>query len=222
MISDLMKMIIDPHIHSKYSGDATPSPEDIVKKSREIGLDAIAVADHNTMKGSWAALEEAKDLDDFLVIPAMEVTTSRGHVVALGITEEIERGISPEETVKLIRNQGGIAIAPHPFVKYREGLCDYVKTLDIDAIETLNSRYVFGYSNWRARNLAEKRGIPQIGSSDAHFLGAIGSCVTELDADFSIDSVIKSILSGNTNVFGDRTPLPLILKEVIKKKIKRI
>jgi len=93
--------------------------------------------------------------------------------------------------------------------------------LDFDAIETLNSRYIFGYSNWRAKNLAEKRGIPQIGSSDAHFLGAIGSCITQLDADFSVDRVINGILSGKTNVFGDRTPLPLILKEVIKKKIKR-
>lgn len=214
-------MIIDPHIHSKYSGDATSLPTDIIRRSREIGLDAIAIADHNTLKGSLEAIEKVKDLDDFLVIPAMEVTTSKGHIVALGISEEIRTGISPEEAVENIRSQGGIAVAPHPFVRYRDGLCDYVKTLDIDAIETLNSRYIFGYSNWRAKILAEKKGIPQIGSSDAHFLGAIGSCITELDADFSVDSVIKGILSGKTNVFGDRTPLPLILKEVIKKKIKR-
>lgn len=214
-------MILDPHIHSKYSGDATSSPADIIRRSREIGLDAIAIADHNTLKGSLEAIKEFKGLDDFLVIPAMEVSTSKGHIVALGISEEIKKGISPEEAVENIRGQGGIAVAPHPFVRYRDGLCDYIKKLDIDAIETLNSRYVFGYSNWRAKILAEKRGIPQIGSSDAHFLGAIGSCITELDADFSVDSVIKGILSGKTNVFGDRTPLPLILKEVIKKKIKR-
>jgi hypothetical protein len=33
---------------------------------------------------------------------------------------------------------------------------------------------------------------------------------------------MEAILSGKTNVFGDRTPLPLIIKEVINKKIKRI
>ena len=38
-------MIIDPHIHSTYSGDATASVRDIVKHSRKIGLDAIAIAD---------------------------------------------------------------------------------------------------------------------------------------------------------------------------------
>ena len=214
-------MIIDPHIHSRYSGDATASPGDIIRKSREIGLDAIAIADHNTLKGSILAMKEAKDLDEFMVIPAMEVTTNKGHIVALGITQEIEKGLSPEDTIDKIRSYGGIAIAPHPFVRYREGLCGYVKDLDIDAIETLNSRYIFGYSNWRAKRLATKRKIPEIGASDAHFLGAIGSCVTELEAEFSVESVIKVILSGKTNVFGNMTPLPLILKEVIKKKIKR-
>jgi len=212
-------MILDPHIHSIYSGDATPKPAQIINRSKKIGLDAIAIADHNTIKGSQEAMKIAEKMDDILVIPAMEVTTSKGHIVALGITEEVEMGKSPEDTIEQIRSQGGIAIVPHPFVRYREGLCDYVKDLDLDAIETLNSRYIFGISNWRARKLAKKRGIPQIGSSDAHFLGAIGSCVTELKADLTTDSVIKAILSGKTNVFGDRTPLYLIMEEVIRKKI---
>lgn len=215
-------MIIDPHIHSKYSADATTHPRDIIRKARKIGLDAIAIADHNSLEGSKVAMKEAKDLKDLLVIPGMEVSTERGHIVALGILDEIKRGLSPQETVELIRSQGGIAIAPHPFVSYREGLCDWVKRLDIDAIETLNSRYIFGYSNWRAKKLAAKRKLPEIGASDAHFLGAIGSCVTEVEADFSVDSIIEGILEGKTLVFGDRTPLPLIIKEVINKKIRRI
>ena len=215
-------MILDPHIHSTYSSDSTARPKDIIKKARSIGLDAIAIADHNSIKGSIEGIEESKDIEDFIVLPAMEISSSKGHIVAIGINEEIKQGLSPEETIEGIREAGGIAIAPHPFVRYREGLCDKVKNLDIDAMETLNSRYIFGYSNWRAKNLAEERGIPQIGASDAHFLGAIGSCVTEFEADFSVDSIIESILSGKTNVFGDRTPLPLIIKEVINKKIKRI
>ena len=215
-------MILNPHIHSTYSTDSTASPRDIVKKARSIGLDAIAVADHNTIKGSMVTIEEAKDFKDFVVVPGMEISSSKGHIVALGINEDVKQGLSPEDTVENIRALGGIAVAAHPFVSYREGLCDHVKDLDIDAIETLNSRYVFGYSNWRARNLALKRNIPEIGSSDAHFLEAIGSCVTELEANFSYESIIEGILSGKTNVFGDRTPLPLILKEVINKKIKRM
>jgi predicted metal-dependent phosphoesterase TrpH len=198
------------------------APKEIVKYSRKIGLDVIAIADHNSIEGSNHGINYSKDFDDFIVIPAMEISTNKGHIVALGIQEKIDSYMSPEDTVESIRDVGGIAIAPHPFVRYREGLCDVIKNLDVDAMETLNSRYIFGYSNWRAKKLAEEKGIPQLGASDAHFLGAIGSCVTELEAEFSVESVIDTILSGKTNVFGDRTPLPLILKEVINKKIKKI
>ncbi len=215
-------MILDPHIHSTYSSDSTASPRDIIKRAKKIGLDAIAIADHNTIKGSLITIEEAKDFEDFVVVPAVEVSSSKGHIVALGIKEDVEKGLSPEDTIEKIRSLGGIAVAAHPFVSYRDGLCDNVKELDIDAIETLNSRYIFGYSNWKAKNLAERRSLPEIGSSDAHFIGAIGSCVTEFEADFSYESIIEAILSGKTSVYGDRTPLPLILKEVINKKIKKI
>lgn len=212
-------MIIDPHVHSIYSNDSRMTPKEIIERSRKIGLDAVAIADHNSIKGSMEGIKESKGIEDIIIIPAMEISTIKGHIVALGIQEEIKSKMSPEETIEQVREQGGIAVIPHPFVRYREGLCDYVKTLDIDAIETLNSRYIFGYSNWRAKKLAEEREIPQIGSSDAHFIGAIGSCITEVDADLSVESILKGILSGKTRVFGDRTPLPLILKEVINKKI---
>jgi predicted metal-dependent phosphoesterase TrpH len=152
----------------------------------------------------------------------MEISTRKGHILALGVTDEIIAGLSPKETIGRIHDQGGIAVAPHPFVHYREGLFTQTDYLDVDALETLNSRYIFGFSNWRAKKLAEKKNIPQIGASDAHFLKAIGSCVTHLEAEFTVESVLDGILSGKTHVFGDRTPLPLILKEVFNKKIKRI
>jgi predicted metal-dependent phosphoesterase TrpH len=215
-------MIIDPHIHSTYSGDSTATVEDIINYSKKIGLDAIAIADHNSIKGSMKALEYVCNDPDFLIIPSMEISTRKGHILALGVTDEIIAGLSPKETIGRIHDQGGIAVAPHPFVHYREGLFTQTDYLDVDALETLNSRYIFGFSNWRAKKLAEKKNIPQIGASDAHFLKAIGSCVTHLEAEFTVKSVLDGILSGKTHVFGDRTPLPLILKEVFNKKIKRI
>jgi predicted metal-dependent phosphoesterase TrpH len=152
----------------------------------------------------------------------MEISTNKGHIVALGIKDEISPGLDPDETVDLIRDQGGIAVAAHPFVRYREGIFSRISSLDVDALETLNSRYIFGYSNWKARKMAEENNIPQLGASDAHFLKAIGSCVTQLEADFDVESILETILSGKTNVYGDRTPLPLIIKEVINKKIKKV
>jgi predicted metal-dependent phosphoesterase TrpH len=215
-------MIIDPHIHSCYSGDARGTPHEIIERAIFVGLDAIAIADHDSIKGSHEALKEAKKYEDILIIPAMEVTSSKGHIVALGITEEVKKGLSPQETMDRIHDLAGIGIVPHPFVRYRDGLFTRTKDFHVDAMEVLNSRYIFGYSNWRAKKLAMDKGIPEIGSSDAHFVGAIGSCVTDVDADCSIDDVLKAIKAGKTAAYGDRTPLPLIIKEVINKKIKRV
>ena len=63
-------------------------------------MDAIAVADHNTIKGSTATIEEAKNFKDFVVVPAMEISSNKGHIVALGIKEDVKQGLSPEETVE--------------------------------------------------------------------------------------------------------------------------
>ncbi|HOQ18924.1 MAG TPA: PHP domain-containing protein, partial [Methanothermobacter thermautotrophicus] len=63
---------IDPHIHSVYSGDARGTPREILRRASAVGLDAVAVADHNTMKGSIIALKESSGMD-ITVVPAMEL-----------------------------------------------------------------------------------------------------------------------------------------------------
>ncbi|MDI3483746.1 MAG: hypothetical protein PWQ74_333 [Methanobacteriaceae archaeon] len=215
-------MILDPHIHSIYSGDAKGTPRQIIKRAIFVGLDAIAIADHDTIQGSRVAEKEAKDFKGIIVVPAMEISTSKGHILALGIQDEIKKGVTPQEAVDKIHEQGGVAIVPHPFVRYREGLFVNIQDLKVDGIETLNSRYIFGYSNWRARKFAKERNLPMIGSSDAHFIAAIGTCFTQVDSEPNTDDILAAIKKGKTRPRGDRTPLHLILKEVINKKIKRI
>ena len=43
-------MFCDLHTHSTFS-DGTFSPTEIVLKAKEIGLDAVALCDHNTVAG---------------------------------------------------------------------------------------------------------------------------------------------------------------------------
>lgn len=215
-------MILDPHIHSIYSGDAKGTPRQIIKRAIFAGLDAIAITDHDTMQGSNVAEKEAKDFKNIIIVPGMEISTSKGHILALGIQDEIKKGVPPQEAIDKIREQGAVAIVPHPFVRYREGLFVNIQDLEVDAIETLNSRYIFGYSNWRARKLAKERNLPMIGSSDAHFVAAIGSCFTQVDSEPNTDDILSAVKKGKTKPRGGRTPLRLILKEVINKKIKRI
>ena len=100
-------MKIDTHIHSKYSKDSITPLENIIKYSKKIGLNAIAITDHDEIKGTWAIRE--LEHDDLLLIPGEEVSTSKGHIVALGITDYIKPLQSPEETIDEIHDNAGIA-----------------------------------------------------------------------------------------------------------------
>ncbi|MCK8826521.1 PHP domain-containing protein [Natroniella acetigena] len=66
---------VDLHIHSSYSDDADFKPQELIKKAKEKGLAAIAIADHNVVGGSKEALRLTAD-DKLEVIPAIEFDTN--------------------------------------------------------------------------------------------------------------------------------------------------
>lgn len=63
----------DFHIHSKNS-DGELSPREIVILAKGVGLDAIAIADHNTVEGVEEAAKEGRKRK-IKVIPALELST---------------------------------------------------------------------------------------------------------------------------------------------------
>lgn len=113
---------IDPHIHSQYSGDARGTPAEIIRRASSIGLDAVAVADHNTMRGSELAVKEASG-SGITVVPAVEISTSGGHIVALGIQEEIPKGLSPGRLLMRYTPRPALRLYPtHSSVTGRDSL----------------------------------------------------------------------------------------------------
>mgnify|MGYP001623713305 CR=1 FL=1 len=80
-----MKLYYDFHIHTCLSpcGDADNTPNNIVNMALIKGLNAIAIADHNTGKNCPAAVEAGRK-NGLVVLPAMELTTSEDiHVLCL-------------------------------------------------------------------------------------------------------------------------------------------
>src|SRR2546423_15344972 len=78
-----------------------------------MGLDGIAISDHNAVGGVLAA--EMAAGPDFLVIPAVEISTKSGHVLAYGVREAVPRDLGVAETVERIVALGGVAVAAHPY-----------------------------------------------------------------------------------------------------------
>ncbi len=199
-------MRFDLHIHSDHSSDSALAVDDILKKAVGKGLDGIAICDHNTVEGSLCAIRRARELDlPLLVIPGMEISTSNGHLIVLGLRENIQPELPVSETIMIARQKGGVVIAPHPFKKDSIGSA----AKDADAIETFNSRCVLG-ENRRAKELALSLGKSEVGGSDSHLLSTIGLGFTEIEAQRSESSVLESIRKGKTTS-GGRTISPDIM-----------
>ncbi len=189
-------MKLDIHIHSCYS-DGVNTPKEIVKQAKKIGLDGIAITDHDEIKGSIAASKY--NSGDFIVIPGVEISAKEGHINCLGATPVMEQYLPSEEVIERIHEGGGIAIAVHPYDRFRMGVGDLVYKLKFDAIETHNGHTLA--STRDMKQVAKEIKLPQVGGSDAHCLGEIGNICVEVDND-----PIESILKGNIKIVTKTKP----------------
>lgn len=214
---------LDSHIHSEYSQDCLTKIDDIIDKSIASGLDIIAISDHNTVAGSEVAVRKTSSSDDILVVPSLEISSLEGHIVGFGCTDLIPEGLHAAETIDLIHDNGGIAIVPHPYCFYRHGLFCKAdpSTLDFDAIETKNARFIAGYCNGKASKLAKLENIPSLGASDSHFVDFVGDCYSNIDCKMDIDSVIKAIKKGKVSPAGHGTSNIKLAKYLFDKNILR-
>ena len=208
-------MKFDLHVHSCYSKDSNASLDDILEHAVRNGLDGFAICDHDVIEGGIACSKRAKEIgSDLIVIPGVEVSSSKGHILVLGVRESIEPGLSPEETIKKARQQGAVVIIPHPFKMTSHGI-GYVEGLDTDAVEVLNSRCVTDGPNNKARKVAQELGFPMVGGSDSHEAEMVGRSYTEIQADSrTVEGVLDAIRKGHTSPGGGKTPVSFVVKQM--------
>jgi predicted metal-dependent phosphoesterase TrpH len=212
-------MRFDLHIHSNYSSDSNLTVDDILKQAVRAGLDGIAICDHNTVAGSLFAIKRAQEMNiPLLVIPGIEVSTTRGHIIVLGVRENIRTELSPAETISIAKEKGGITIAAHPFKINSLGNVD---GLDIDAVETFNSRCLFG-ENAAAKEMAQSIGKSQVGGSDSHMLATIGFGFTEIQGEKNEASVLQAIREGATSSGGRVVPFYVVIIQIMRGIVRRM
>ncbi|MFC7058849.1 CehA/McbA family metallohydrolase [Halovenus salina] len=209
-------LAVELHAHSEASYDGRDSVELLLEQARAVGLDALAVTDHDEISASLDAAELAPEYD-LVGIPGMEVSTADGHVLALGVTELVPAGMGFGETLEYIREHGGIAVVPHPYQESRSGVLANISPDQLtaaDAVEVYNSRLVTGFSNRQARRFARKHDMPMTGGSDAHICEMVGQAVTWVDADEpSVSGILDAIREGRTDIDGKRTPWLVSLRQ---------
>lgn len=177
-----MTRTYDLQVHTDASPCSNAAPEAVATTAVEHGLDGIAVTNHDTLEGVNAVRTAAPA--ELTVIPGVEVTTSQGHLLALGV-DEPPAPDDPVAVIECVHEQGGVAILSHPFDRLRQQYdTDLGAIADaVDGVEVRNSRCLLSRDNDRARAFAHAHGLPTTGGSDAHFPMEIGRAHTVVEGD---------------------------------------
>ena len=195
----------DLHIHTNKSMDCSTAYEKIIERCQKLSINCIAIADHGTAEG---ALEMQK-LAPFKVIVAEECLTTQGEIMGMFLKETVPSGLTPQETIKRIHEQGALVNIPHPFELLRgSSLKDWAVediAAEIDLMEVLNARSPLPKNTNRARAFAEAHGIPGGAGSDAHTVMEIGNAYVEM-AEFSTPQEFLQSLRNGT-IYGKRSSM---------------
>ena len=192
--------LADLHLHTIYSYDGTASLAAVLSRAKQVGLDVIAITDHDEIAGALKAMELASAYGVEL-IPGIEITTADGDLLAFFITEKVDAGLSLVETVLRVRELGGVCIAPHPMaggmgMKSLSGraILNALRNLQVAetliGIEVYNATALDRISNHYARILASRLDIAHVGNSDAHVVDAIGLGASEFEGNTAADLLI--------------------------------
>lgn len=180
-------MRMDLHCHTEVSHDCQTALRDIPGWMLRTNTRVIAVTDHDQQRGGPELAQMVRDmgLDDRLsIIPGEEVTTSEGELIGLFLKERIPPRLTPEETVREIKAQGGLVLLQHGFdplkrYRLRPEATERIKA-DIDIVESFNSRLSRHFWNQEAARWAQAHGqLPLSAGSDAHTLRDIGEAWVE-------------------------------------------
>lgn len=166
-------------MHSRYSHDSSTKLEDLAAAARRLGLDRIALTDHNTAEGSLLLHEQEPEL----VIAGEEVKTTEGEVIGLFITRSLKTWQRPEAVMDEIHELGGLVYIPHPFDRWRANFAPHRLVALADRVDVIE-----GYNQWAdpganqaATEIARELGKPVGFGSDAHSVAELGHSWMEVE-----------------------------------------
>lgn len=219
---------VDLHIHTNAS-DGKNSVIDYVLKAREIGLDVIAITDHNTFKGVRSYIKNyGEKYHNVLVVPGIEVRTNIGDVVVL-CSKIHEDNDVPKDIDLLIdwcQMNNYIVILAHPLDITRSGVSfkNLMKYVDrVDFIEGFNAGSSIIINNLIMMYMCKKHSLRCIAVSDAHSIKSLGIAYTVInDVDeYYVENVSKFIdylNSKNINVsmsISYKAFIPKIIRKLL-------
>lgn len=185
---------VELHCHTVASIDGLISYQSLLRTARAIGLDAIAVTDHDTVQGALAARELARRSDSetrLEIIVGEERTLDDGsHLIGLFLQEAI-RARSLPEVLQEVDGQGGLCLIPHPFRKKDGLLRNGLEPLRHFEGRTGGFEYFSAKcsyeENRRAADLLRGTHLGPFVGSDAHYECDLGESINEISISGTAD-----------------------------------
>jgi len=186
-------MRIDLHIHtSPLSACSYIEPHELVQEARRLKLDGICLTEHQVV---WDPVEVDKLAAEagIKIFRGNEFTTNQGDILVFGFYEDIKELMIIQELREKVQKAGGYMIAAHPFRGFKTfGIGQLQMTVEqagrrkvfefVDAVEIGNGKLAEDENDMAAK-VAEKRGLPGTGGSDAHRVDEIATWVTVFEND---------------------------------------
>ncbi|MCB0190477.1 MAG: CehA/McbA family metallohydrolase [Anaerolineae bacterium] len=172
----------DLHLHTDHS-DGYFSPQKTIDIIAEYSsLDVISITDHDTAEGAFEAQEYAHRRYPHLeVIIGQEVTTEEGDVVGLFLQSTLPKFPTALEAIEAVHNQGGLAVAVHPFFVgwEMESVQTAILRLPFDAVEVRHGcplSIPFNIVTGLVNRFGQR--LPALGGSDSHIPYTAGQAFT--------------------------------------------
>ncbi len=203
-------MLIDLHTHTRpLSWDSYLTPDELVERSKAAGLDGICLSEHDYFWKPDDVAQLAKR-HEYLVLPAIEINTDDGHILAYGLDKYVYGMHRSHELAHHIEQAGGAMVAAHPYRRqmpwYLESDRDYHEALVrasrnpaygyCVALETINGRGSMKENTFSQR-LCEVMAMRGTGGSDAHARIDIGRCATYFEREVGdVAGLIEELKAG--------------------------
>lgn len=184
---------IELHAHTSASKDSLVPPVRLIQHCEKMGIDKIAVTDHNEITGGL----EAKKLAPDRVIVGEEIETTQGELIGYFMEEWVPPGLSPMAAIERLRDQGAVISVAHPFdtIRSKHWLEEDLLAIlpEIDAIETFNARCLNNKPNQKAQVFAKQHGLLATVGSDAHSLWEVGMASLHLPPFNDAEGFLQSL-----------------------------
>lgn len=204
---------IDLHTHSIVSHDGGITDRQYVKALQK-KLDFVAVTDHNVISPNLAS---QPGLDKEIIV-GEEISTTEGDIAGLFLKTAVAPGLSLGETIRAIKDQGGLVYVPHPYEKFRRGLQQKeleAHKKDFDIIEVFNARSRNRLYSELATHFARSNNIAMASSSDAHGFLGLGGAYTEIAEEPTRENLVEQLRQGTLAV--KYAPVPAYFYPVVNK-----